>query len=250
MQTAAHPLSFTSGGFRLDGFLHLPAKKTAAAPPVVIGSHGLASDGNSAKQIALAEQLNTCGIAYFRFHHKGCGTSEGHFESVTTLPNRCEDLTAAIAYARSLPETGDRFALFGSSLGGATALSVFQDHPEAAAIVVIAPPIRSRMLTKAPEHENADAAVLTPAFYRKNLDFDISDRLPAIHHLLVFHGNADDIVPVDNGQETVKAATAPKQLVVFQGGDHRMSAAADQAVFLDTACAWYRRFLLPDELSK
>ncbi len=69
-------ISFFSDGFKLKGYLHLPSTNR---PPVVIGSHGLYSSSSSPKQIALADQCNRFGIAYFRFDHRGCGGSEGKF---------------------------------------------------------------------------------------------------------------------------------------------------------------------------
>ena len=51
--------SFTSGDFQLKGTLHLPAG--TPTPPVVIGSHGLFSTGNSPKQTALAEKCAEAG---------------------------------------------------------------------------------------------------------------------------------------------------------------------------------------------
>ena len=72
-------ISFNSDSLKLKGVLHLPDD---GQPPVVIGSHGLYSSGSSPKQIALAEQCNRLGIAYFRFDHRGCGSSQGEFERV------------------------------------------------------------------------------------------------------------------------------------------------------------------------
>ncbi len=86
-------IHFISDSLRLCGILHLPLQKN---PPVVIGSHGLLSSGNSPKQIALAQICNARGIAYFRFDHRGCGKSEGDFASVTTFKGRCTDLACAI----------------------------------------------------------------------------------------------------------------------------------------------------------
>ena len=85
-------ITFLSGGFRLKGVLHLPS---AENPPLVIGSHGLESSGDSPKQIALAEKCNKAGIAFFRFDHSGCGNSEGNFPEVTSLESRREDLISA-----------------------------------------------------------------------------------------------------------------------------------------------------------
>jgi len=96
-------ISFNSDGLELRGVLHLPDDRQ---PPVVIGSHGLYSSSSSPKQIALAEQCNRLGIAYFRFDHRGCGSSEGEFDLVTSLEARCRDLIAAAETINNRIDTG------------------------------------------------------------------------------------------------------------------------------------------------
>ena len=113
-------LDFFCDGLRIEAVLHRPPLE---APPVVIGSHGLFSDGDSPKQVALAHALNALGIAFLRLDHRGCGQSEGVFDTVTTLDGRVRDLAAALAVLEN--ERGDSFrlGLFGSSLGGSTCLA-------------------------------------------------------------------------------------------------------------------------------
>src|SRR6056297_607409 len=103
---------FESDGIKLHGTLHLPDNPK---PPVVIGAHGLMSNGDSPKQIALAEICNGIGIAYFRFDHRGCGQSEGEFNAVTSFDGRCRDLLDGIQGLLDMNITDGRFALFGSS---------------------------------------------------------------------------------------------------------------------------------------
>jgi alpha-beta hydrolase superfamily lysophospholipase len=117
MTSQTEHISFISDGLRLDGVLHHPG---TVAPPVVVGSHGLESNGDSPKQIELADTLCTMGIAFFRFHHRGCGTSEGHFPDVTTLENRKSDLIQAVRIILDRDDIGSRLGLFGSSMGGST----------------------------------------------------------------------------------------------------------------------------------
>jgi len=114
-------ISFVSGGFVLKGKLHLPE---AHQPPVVIGSHGLYSSKDSPKQIALAGACNRLGMAYFRFDHRGCGSSQGEFVKVTSLASRCQDLKDAVEAVLKHEDTGRRIGLFGSSMGGTVSLSI------------------------------------------------------------------------------------------------------------------------------
>jgi len=231
-------ISFFSDGFKLKGSLHLPS---ADRPPVVIGSHGLYSSSSSPKQLALADQCNRLGIAYFRFDHRGCGSSEGKFEEITSLEARCRDLAAAVAVITGTSATGDRLGLFGSSMGGTVCLSVAGELG-ANTLVTFAAPIRSRILENGlPMPENSD----TPEIFidAQKRRFDISDRLAEIGNILIFHGEADDVVPVSHAEEIYKLAQQPKKLVKQKQGDHPMSNVAHQKVFIKEASLWFRQGL-------
>jgi alpha-beta hydrolase superfamily lysophospholipase len=228
-------ISFFSDGFKLRGSLHLPSVNR---PPVVIGSHGLYSSSSSPKQIALADQCNRFGIAYFRFDHRGCGCSEGKFEAVTSLEARCKDLADAVAVITGTTDTGDRFGLFGSSMGGTVCLSVAGElgvHT----LVTFAAPIRSRIMgTGLPMFKDAD----TPGIFldAQNRRFDITDRLPGICNILIFHGEADDVVPVSHAEEIYNLAKQPKKLIKQEQGDHPMSNEAHQKTFVKEAVLWFQ----------
>ena len=231
-------ISFFSDGFKLKGYLHLPAAKR---PPVVIGSHGLYSSSSSPKQIALADQCNRFGIAYFRFDHRGCGNSEGKFEGVTSLEARCRDLIDAVSVISGRTDIGDRFGLFGSSMGGTVCLSVANELG-ANTLVTFAAPIRSRILEKGlPISENSNSSEFFLDTRKRR--FDISERLPEISNILIFHGEADDVVPFAHAEEIHKLVKKPKQLIKQKQGDHPMSNEAHQQVFIREASLWFRQGL-------
>lgn len=233
-----HHVSFTADGYELQGVLHLPA---VSRPPVVIGSHGLFSDGDSRKQIDLANICNRYGIAYFRFHHRGCGISQGDFQTVTSLDGRCRDLLAAIETVRAMPVIGEGLGIFGSSMGGATAIAAAAQM-NAPPLVTLAAPVRSAPVLAAAR--NADELRGLPlSFYERQLSFDLSPLLGKISTVLVVHGGRDDVVPVENAEEVYRHATDPKQLLILANGDHRVTAPHHQAEFLEAAVRWYRRWL-------
>ncbi|RLB79931.1 MAG: damage-inducible protein CinA [Deltaproteobacteria bacterium] len=228
-------ITFSSNGFILKGTLHLPAAET---PPVVIGSHGLFSSGSSPKQVALARQCNELGIAFFRFDHRGCGHSQGVFQDVTSLEARCNDMISAIKMIQYRKDTGNRTGLFGSSMGGAVCLSVFEES-DAYSIVTCAAPVRSSSIIKTLEKSN-DSNTPTPPFYDKYLDSDISDKLSSTHHILIFHGDSDEIVPPSNAREIYEKAGDPKKLIIQKNGDHRMSNKTDQENFVRESALWFK----------
>ncbi len=228
-------VTFLSDGFELHGTLHLPA---AERPPVVIGSHGLLSSSSSPKQIALARECTAAGIAYFRFDHRGRGKSEGVFKEVTSLEARCTDLVYAIKCIQSRTDIGDKLGLFGSSMGGAVCIStagIFAVD----ALVTNAAPVRSSSVVEALK-KRSDSNTPKPLFEETFLESDISEKLAGLHHVLIFHGDSDNVVPPSNAQEIYSKAGSPKKLIMQKDGDHRMSNQAHQENFLKEAVRWFQ----------
>ncbi len=228
-------ITFLSDEFELHGTLHLPA---AARPPVVIGSHGLLSSSSSPKQIALARECTAAGIAYFRFDHRGRGESEGVFKEVTSLEARCSDLLCAIKCIQSRPDIGDKLGLFGSSMGGTVCISV-ASILAVDALVTAAAPVRSSSIIAALKKRN-DSETLKPLFEEKFLQVDLSEQLADLHHILIFHGDSDNVVPPSNAREIYSKAGRPKKLIMQKDGDHRMSDKTHQANFAKEAVSWYQ----------
>jgi alpha-beta hydrolase superfamily lysophospholipase len=228
-------ITFTSGRYRLKGYLHLPR---VARPPVVIGVHGLFSNCDSPKQLSLADACTRRGVAYFRFDHRGCGCSQGSFWQVTSLENRHADLINAVAHIQSLNETGDQMGLFGSSFGGTVCISVAASET-INALVTYAAPIRSHALIKRLEQSNAfpepDAS-----FARKNLLFDLALQARKVKNILILHGDADELVPLSHAKELYHNAGKSKQLIIQHQGDHPMSVQKHQEQFVKNAVRWFQ----------
>lgn len=241
-------ITFTSDGFILKGVLHLPI--AIKRPPLVIGSHGLLSSSSSPKQIELAKQCNANSIAFFRFDHRGCGESTGIFQDVTSLEGRCNDLTSAIKIMQARNDIGERLGVFGSSLGGATCLSVAAEI-DIDALVLFAAPVKSRLLIdSANKFKGINSQNLIPdktlnnVFEKKKIQFDISDKLSGIKRILVFHGNADNVVLPSNAHIIYDMADEPKKLIIQKDGDHLMSNPDHQKNFISEALLWFKTWLL------
>ncbi len=232
-----HEIHFTSDDLALKGFLHLPG---TGRPPVIIGCHGLFSSAGSPKQIALAAECNRLGMAYFRFDHRGCGSSQGDFDRVTSLEARCRDLIAAAVAINSRPETGKRLGLFGSSMGGTVCLNT-AGQLDPGAMVTFAAPIRSNL--RGSQLETSRSEIVFDAARRQ---FDITEQLSALSNILIFHGDADDVVPVSHAGEIHSLAGQPKKLIVQQQGDHPMSNPTHQKEFVEKATSWFEKWLVLD----
>jgi alpha-beta hydrolase superfamily lysophospholipase len=231
---AQRKFSFVCDGLRLSAVLHWPP---ADKPPLVIGSHGLFSNGDSPKQTALAEALGLLGIAFLRLDHRGCGQSDGRFEHVTTLDGRVRDLTAAFRFLAHELGYAINLGLFGSSLGGTTCLAAAHEL-KPSRMVTLAAPIDSHVL-QAARRANSAPVPFDAAACR----FDLANRLAGLHDLLVIHGAADEVVPVDHARRIHAACRAPKELIINPGGDHRVTDPEHQRVFVSACQRWFRTLL-------
>ncbi len=233
---------FWSQGFRLTGILQLPE---TPKPPVVIGSHGLFGTSGSAKQVALANACVAAGIGYLRFDHRGCGHSQGDFDQVTTLEGRVKDIVSAVKVISVRADTSDIFGFFGSSLGGTTCISA-AGLTQPAAVVVCAAPVRSRNIDPG-SAALCDTEEIKAPLRPSGLHFDISGKILSLHDVLLFHGDVDEVVPYNNAGEIFAAASEPKKFFTLPGGDHRMTDAAHQKLFIKETVTWFKdRLLAPD----
>jgi uncharacterized protein len=107
-------LHFASAGAQLHGWW-LPA--VGAATGSVLHVHGNAA--NISNHLPLVAWLPLAGFNVLMFDYRGFGQSEGR----PTLNGIVDDAAAALAVLRQRPDVdAARLAIFGQSLGGATAL--------------------------------------------------------------------------------------------------------------------------------
>ena len=240
MEKTAHDIDFMSQGFLLKGVLHLPKVKN---PPLVVGSHGLEGSKASAKQLVLADLLVKNNIAFFRFDHRGCGDSQGTFITDTSLEKRTIDFIAAVQHILDLGMTRQDLAVFGSSMGGSTCINAWNTllkmDVRLCGAVLCSAPVKSRTIENIPTDATDNRPSLPLRFFKQHLLFDIRDKARHMSNVLIFHGDADEIVPVSNAHDIYIRAKPPKRLIIHKNGDHQMTSTADQRQFEQEAMAWF-----------
>ena len=224
-------LPFLADGLKLHGVLHLPDYPPKA---LIVGCHGLMANKSSPKQIELARRCIAWGAAYFRFDHRGCGESEGLFETDTTIENRVRDLIAAVDAGRHALGGEFPVGLFGSSLGGTVCLVAAQ-RIAPFAIVTLAAPIRSKTI----QVPNDAPESLKDEILRDRLRFDISDELRSISHILIVHGSHDETVDMQNANWIYSRAKEPKEKLILEDADHRISDPNHQQRFMQATAQWF-----------
>jgi len=220
-----------SRGDRLSGILHHPSEPRVTGS--VILCHGMESDKNSEKLIFLSQALAGRGILTLRFDFACVGESSGKFEDIT-YAGEVEDLSAAYALMRS--RQPGKIAILGSSMGGTVALLFAAREPEVAALVTVAAPLHpenfpSRILTPKQLHHWRERGFTI--YNGQRLNVSLLEDLEKINvpeaarkikcPVLILHGDADEVVPVEEAYELHANLANSKRLSILPRTDHRLS---------------------------
>jgi len=231
-------LAVGSPGEYLDYTLSCPPS-CESPETVVIYVHGFASHQRGEKALYFGECFVARGDAYLTFDLRGHGSSSGTMEELT-VSRAIEDLEGVLGWARA------RFArciVIGSSLGGQISAWTAARHPGIiAANVLIAPAFgfhenRTHDLGRdglARLHAEGTLAIrnewVTVTIGRGLVDdaarYIVKDLLPSYRTpTLILHGTEDTTVPLEGSLDFVRRSAArPLELVVYAGGDHRLTA--------------------------
>lgn len=190
--------------------------------------HGFVSD----KEGSYEERCNRAveeGYSAVRFDFRGCGESDGTFVDAT-LGSRIADLRAVLAYFDP-----PSCLLFGSSFGAKTAFHTAVDDDRIEAIAARAPVTYNRTFAEARRLVEEDGAlsyapgyVIDERFFR-DLDqhpfADVTESLDV--PVAIFHGRADQSVPLSDSLEATEALATDVLLQAFAGEGHLFSDEAE-----------------------
>ncbi|MHB8693128.1 MAG: alpha/beta hydrolase [Solirubrobacteraceae bacterium] len=126
--------SFFIGAERCDAWLWAPSGP--GPHPAVVLAHGSVCIKEAGLR-PYGEAFASAGYSVVAFSYRNCGKSDGVPRELSSLRRMRQDVRAAIAYARSLPDVdADRVVLWGTSMGsGHVATIAAEDQRLAAAIV-------------------------------------------------------------------------------------------------------------------
>ena len=195
----------TEDGERLHGWW-IPTLRPPAAAHVLY-FHG--NGGNISHRLSHARALSAAGLDVLLFDYRGYGRSTGSPSEAGTYRDARAAREALLARAGVDPAA---VVYLGESLGGAVAIELAVEHPPAALVLQSA---FGSVRAMARLHYPVIPAAVVPDAYPS------LDRIARVGcPVLVVHGEADDIVPADQGRALFAAAREPKRLEIVRGAGH------------------------------
>lgn len=238
----------TTDGVLIAGW-YIPGESPAA----VVLVHGFAS--NRSQLLPDAKLLNDAGLHVLTIDCRACGDSNG--KANTFGYAEIEDVRGAMMYLAEQPGVDpQRIGLAGLSQGGSTVVLSGAAIPEVAAVAAISTftsledniAIGVRSLTGLPPFPFAPMVVfwgeqISGMDLQQVRPVDVIGRISP-RPLLLIHGEADTLVPVENARRNFAAAGEPKELVIIPGAGHSNARAVGGTVYTNALLEFFEDALL------
>ena len=233
-------------GERLD-VSYQPGAGTPPGVPeaVVVIAHGVTAHKDRPLLIALATALSEAGMASLRVSFAGNGQSDGRFEEA--VPSKeVGDLGSVVD---ALIDWGVKtIAYAGHSMGGAVGVMRASVDPRISYLVSLAGMVHVDAFMRAQfGHLTPGAPMLEKPECPWSLNLaDDAARIGSVTAQaarirvpwLLVHGDADELVPVQDALDAREAAGGRPELVRLPGIDHRFNGALPQVI--DAVVPWLR----------
>jgi fermentation-respiration switch protein FrsA (DUF1100 family) len=255
----------TKRGYNLECSHWEPVERATDRIPVVIYMHG-----NSSARLEVIPQLSyllSLGLAVFAFDFAGSGKSDGEYVSLGYYER--EDLSCIVAHLRAT-NVVSTIALWGRSMGAATALMFGDRDPSIACMILDSPFADLTQLCEEMVEKARDQGVVVPGFVvsvalrmiqssvKKQAGFNIKQVSPIAHADKCFipamfvAGEHDDFIKKHHSEILHSKYAGDKNLIVVEG-DHnspRPKFMFDSAsIFLQTCLQIPNEWALPVPLS-
>jgi len=223
-------------GLKLAGELYTPGPVNSPAPALCI-CHGIPAtpyDPADRGYAALAQRFCSAGFITLIFNFRGAGRSQGNLDMI----GWSHDLQAAIGFLSSLKEVDKtRFCLLGFSGGAAVSVYVAAHDPRVSLLAACACPAD---FTSLMNKEEAHSAIqhfreigairdedFPPSVERWRNGFETISPIHWVDSisprpLLLVHGDADEVVPLEHAHRLYQKAEEPRELVIIPNAKHRL----------------------------
>jgi uncharacterized protein len=221
----------------------------ASASVIVCHGHGANKDSSLWLAAELFPRFNVLLLDV-----RGHGQSGGERTSVGFLERL--DILAAVRWLDDQAGAAP-IGVLGISMGGATAILAAAESTRIAAVVADSPFARLRNPVRAAICERGYPRAVSPLLAwsictiaswqvraRGAPDpIDVVDRI-APRPLLIVHGEADALIPVENAYALYARAGQPKELWVVPGVEHARVPEAEPRAYAERVAAFFERWLL------
>lgn len=253
-------VEFKSGNLLLRGMLHLPGGRRAS--PGVVFLHGFTGNRIEAHFLFVktSRALARAGIASLRFDFAGSGESEGRFEDMSVL-TELEDARAALGFLAAQDGVdSSRLGVVGLSMGGCVAAMLLADERLRAGVLWAAvadiASCGERIVGNDREAELRRRGFIVHGAHKLGRRFveDAfrADPLSSIAlskaDILIVHGTADPVVPLEHARMYERAARSRKtgrtELVLLRGAGHTFEALPHEEEAIRLTVAFLKKTLL------
>jgi dipeptidyl aminopeptidase/acylaminoacyl peptidase len=222
-------------GLELAGELHIPSRDRVS--PALCICHGIPAvphDPTDKGYALLAQRFYHAGFITLIFNFRGAGKSQGNLD----ILGWSRDLRAALDFLCNLKEVDkNHFCLLGFSGGAAVSVYAAAHDPRVSSVVTCACPADFRSLRQ------RETPLETIQRFREIGAIRDKDFPPSIEEwqrafetispinwidrisprpLLLVHGDADELIPLEHAHKLYQKAKEPKELKIIAGAKHKM----------------------------
>ncbi len=216
-----------SKGETLDYTFHNPGNQSR---DILIIGHGVTGNKDRPFVIALAEAVASEGMAVLRFSFSGNGSSGGDFRECT-ISKEIEDLNAVVTAAVN---NGYRVTYAGHSMGGAVGVLAAAMDERIKHLISLAGMVNTKdFYDREFGEETPDEGCMweeqscpLSSTYKNDM-YEIGSVVSKASEVkvpwLLIHGDADDVVPIEDSRQIFAQANDPKKIIEIPGANHVFS---------------------------
>lgn len=224
-----------SDGLDLAGKVYVP--RGNKAHPALCICHGIPAtpyDPSDKGYAVLAERFCRAGFVTLIFNFRGAGKSQGNLD----LLDWSRDLEVAVDFLYNLEETDKtELCLLGFSGGAAVSVYATAHDQRISSLTACACPADFNSLADKEKASSAiqhfrDIGVIRDDGFPASMETWLNnfETVSPIHwvdkvsprRLLLVHGDADEVVPLEHAYRLYQKAREPKELLVIPGAKHRL----------------------------
>ena len=232
---AVKEIRLKADGLELVGELHTPSGDKGH--PALCICHGIPAtppDPTDRGYTILAQHFCHAGFITLIFNFRGAGRSEGNLD----ILGWSRDLQAALDFLYGLKEIDrSRFCLLGFSGGAAVSVYTAAHDHRASSVVACACPADFRALSQKETPQDTIQRfrqigsirdkIFPPSIEEWAKGFETIAPIKWIDKisprpLLLVHGDADELIPLEHAHRLYRKAKEPKELKIISGARHKV----------------------------